>query len=42
MFALKEVYLKNVESAVMNAYVTEIKFLQKLKDNEEIITLYDL
>ena len=40
-YALKEVYMKNLDRAVKMAYVNEIKLLRKLKGHSEIITLYD-
>lgn len=41
IYALKEVYLKHVDPAIMKAYVNEIRLLKKLQEKPEIITLYD-
>ena len=40
MYAVKEVYLKHVDDAVKNAYVTEINFLKRLKNFPEVVTLH--
>ena len=39
-YALKEVYLKYVDPAIKQAYVNEIKLLNKLTSKPEIITLH--
>lgn len=41
IFALKEVYLKNLDDTVKKAYLNEIRLLKRLRDKPEIITLYD-
>ena len=42
VYALKEVYLKHVDSAVKRAYITEIEFLQQLNNVPEVVTLHCL
>lgn len=42
MYALKEVYLKNLDDVIKKAYLNEIRLLKRLRDKPEIITLYDL
>lgn len=39
-YALKEVYLKHVDPAIKQAYVNEIRLLNKLSNKPEIITLH--
>ena len=41
MYALKEVYLGNLDDVIKRAYLNEIRLLERLKDKPEIITLYD-
>lgn len=41
IYALKEVYLKNLDDVIKKAYLNEIRLLKRLKDKPEIITLYD-
>ena len=40
-YALKEIYLKNLDEVVKKAYVNEVKLLNNLSSKPEIITLYD-
>ncbi len=41
IYALKVVYLKNLNDVVKKAYMNEIILLNRLRDRPEIITLYD-
>ena len=41
IYAVKEVYMKNLNDIVKKAYMNEIKLLNRLRDKPEIITLYD-
>ena len=40
-YALKEVYLKHVDPAIISAYTNEIRLLNKLQGKPEIITLHN-
>ena len=42
IYAMKEVYLKNLDDVVKSAYINEIKLLQQFQEKPEIVTLYDL
>ena len=41
LYALKEVYIKAAPNEIKSAYVNEVKLLKKLKNQVEIITLFD-
>ena len=41
IFALKRVNLEKADESTLEGYINEIDLLNRLKENERIITLYD-